>query len=68
MPLLDLSAQYAAIEADVRAAMDRVVRTQQFILGPEVDHLEREIADTRVVDSLSGVVGNRCAFGFTDCD
>lgn len=44
IPLLDLSGQYQAIAADVSAAIERVVRSQQFILGPEVDQLEREIA------------------------
>ena len=44
VPLLDLHAQFASIEADVREAMDRVLRTQHFILGPEVELLEQEIA------------------------
>lgn len=44
MPLLDLSAQYCAIEAEVGAAIARVVRSQNFILGTEVEQLEREIA------------------------
>jgi dTDP-4-amino-4,6-dideoxygalactose transaminase len=36
--------QYAAIREEVRAAVDRVFDSQQFILGPEVDALEAEIA------------------------
>ena len=44
IPLLDLRAQYASIREEVRAALDRVIETQQFILGPEVEALEREIA------------------------
>jgi dTDP-4-amino-4,6-dideoxygalactose transaminase len=43
--LLDLKGQYSAIEAEVRQAMDRVLRSQQFILGPEVEQLESEIAE-----------------------
>jgi dTDP-4-amino-4,6-dideoxygalactose transaminase len=42
--LLDLKAQYATIRAEVRAAIDRVCESQQFILGPEVNAPEQEIA------------------------
>src|SRR5215204_6534752 len=45
IPLLDLKAQYASIRAEVREAVDRVMDSQQFILGPEVESLEREVAD-----------------------
>ena len=44
VPLLDLRAQYATIREAVRAAIDRVCESQQFILGPEVSALEQEIA------------------------
>src|SRR5438270_13702277 len=44
VPLLDLKAQYASIRDEIRAAMDRVVESQTFILGPEVKALENEIA------------------------
>jgi dTDP-4-amino-4,6-dideoxygalactose transaminase len=44
IPLLDLNAQYRSIERDIQAAVSRVLATQQFILGPEVRELEREIA------------------------
>jgi dTDP-4-amino-4,6-dideoxygalactose transaminase len=45
VPLLDLKAQYAPLREELRAAMDRVCDSQHFILGPEVDALEREVAD-----------------------
>ena len=45
MALLDLKGQYSAIEAEVREAMDRVLRSQQFILGAEVEQFESEIAE-----------------------
>jgi len=45
IPLLDLKVQYASIREEIRVAMDRVLESQQFILGPEVDALEREIAE-----------------------
>ena len=44
VPLLDLKAQYASIQAEVDAAIRRVVNSQYFILGPEVKALEEEIA------------------------
>jgi dTDP-4-amino-4,6-dideoxygalactose transaminase len=45
IPLLDLKAQYASIRDEIRQAVDRVLDSQQFILGSEVESLEREIAD-----------------------
>ncbi len=45
IPLLDLKAQYATIREDVRGAIDRVLDSQRFILGPEVEALEREVAE-----------------------
>lgn len=45
IPMLDLKAQYATIKAEVDAAMMRVVESQHFINGPDVEALEREVAD-----------------------
>jgi len=44
IPLLDLQAQYAAIRAEIRDAIDRVCDAQQFILGPEVEVFEEEVS------------------------
>ncbi len=44
IPMLDLKAQYAAIRPEVEAAIARVMESQHFILGPEVEALEQEIA------------------------
>jgi dTDP-4-amino-4,6-dideoxygalactose transaminase len=44
VPLLDLKAQYAPLREEIRAAMDRVCDAQAFILGPEVEALEKEVA------------------------
>ena len=44
VPLLDLQAQYATIRDEVRAAIDRVFESQQFVLSGEVKALEEEIA------------------------
>jgi dTDP-4-amino-4,6-dideoxygalactose transaminase len=44
VPLLDLAAQYSAIKAEVMPALQRVIESQQFIMGPAVPQLEAEIA------------------------
>ena len=44
VPLLDLKAQYATIHQEVQVAMGRVLESQHFILGPEVEQLEHEVA------------------------
>ena len=45
VPLLDLKTQYSAIRDEVQEALDRVIESQHFILGPEVEGLEKEIAE-----------------------
>lgn len=45
VPLLDLKAQYRAIRDEIQAAVNQVLESQHFILGPEVQALEREIAE-----------------------
>src|SRR3712207_5565320 len=44
VPLLDLKQQHAALREELRAALDRVLDSQQFILGEEVRLLEAELA------------------------
>jgi dTDP-4-amino-4,6-dideoxygalactose transaminase len=44
VPLFDLTRQWQEVRDDVRAALERVFATQQFILGPEVAALENECA------------------------
>ena len=44
VPLLDLQAQYRPLRDEILAAITRVCDSQRFILGPEVDALERELA------------------------
>lgn len=45
VPLLDLKAQYAAIKADIDAAIAEVLESQHFILGPNVNKCEKTIAE-----------------------
>ena len=55
---MDLRRQYKGIREDVLAAIARVCDSQSFILGPEVEALEREIA---ALTGAAGAVG--CASG-----
>jgi dTDP-4-amino-4,6-dideoxygalactose transaminase len=42
--MLDLSRQYSVLRSEILAAVERVCASQHFILGPEVEALEREVA------------------------
>ncbi|HEY0303603.1 MAG TPA: DegT/DnrJ/EryC1/StrS family aminotransferase [Longimicrobiales bacterium] len=44
VPLLDLQRQYATLKNEIDDALTRVVTSQRFILGAEVETLERAIA------------------------
>lgn len=55
VPLLDLQAQFAPLRADVLAAITRVCDSQRFILGPETEALERELAAQLGVADAIGV-------------
>jgi dTDP-4-amino-4,6-dideoxygalactose transaminase len=44
IPLFDIQRQRARLERDIRQRMDAVLAHGQFILGPEVEQLERELA------------------------
>ena len=44
IPLIDLRAQYQSVKRDIDHAIRRVLASGQFILGPEVEALEREVA------------------------
>jgi dTDP-4-amino-4,6-dideoxygalactose transaminase/acetyltransferase-like isoleucine patch superfamily enzyme len=43
VPMVDLRAQFRGIEGDVRAALERVLTSQRFILGQEVSAFECEM-------------------------
>lgn len=57
-PFLDLKAQFRAIRSEVMAAIESVMESQHFILGPEVDRLEKELESftgaTSAVSCASG--------------
>jgi dTDP-4-amino-4,6-dideoxygalactose transaminase len=44
VPLLDLKAQYQTIRDEIKEAMEEVLESQHFILGPKVEALEEAVA------------------------
>ncbi len=58
VPLLDLVAQYRSLQAELDAAVGSVVESQRFVLGPEVEALEAELAEYLGVEHAVG-----CASG-----
>lgn len=44
IPSFELKRNYARVKEEINVAIMRVLESQQFILGPEVDALEKEIA------------------------
>jgi len=55
VPLLDLKRQYQPLRDEIRAVVDRVLDSQYFILGPEVEALEHEAATALDVAHAVGV-------------
>ena len=53
--MVDLRAQFASIEAEIRAAIDEVLATQQFVLGPQLAAFEGEMAQYCGVAAAIGV-------------
>jgi dTDP-4-amino-4,6-dideoxygalactose transaminase len=46
IPMVDLKAQYHALKAEIDAAVEEVLESGRYILGPHGDALELELADT----------------------
>ena len=45
VPLLDLKAQYQTFKSEVLQRMDAICESQYFILGPQVEQMEKNLAD-----------------------
>ncbi len=45
VPVLDLKAQYESMKEEIEKKILEIASSQKYILGPEVENLEREIAD-----------------------
>ena len=55
VPLLDLKAQFAGIRDEVLSAVVRVCDSQRFVMGPEVEAFEHEMAELLGVTDAIGV-------------
>src|SRR5204863_1227561 len=44
IPLVNLKAQFRPLRAEMLASLERILDSQQFVLGPEVKSLEEEVA------------------------
>ena len=55
IPILDLKPQYQAIKAEIQVAINQVLDSGQFILGPEVQAFETEVATYLGVKHAIGV-------------
>lgn len=55
IPMLDLTRQYHALEHEIEAALRRVLDSGRFILGPEVQAFEQEVAEYLGVKHAVGV-------------
>ena len=55
IPLLDLKAQYRAIQSEIDGAVQQVLESGHFVLGPNVQELEQEVAAYLGVKHAIGV-------------
>lgn len=55
IPLLDLKLQYREIAAEIQRAIDEILTSQQFILGPAVKQFEEQIASYLQCKAAIGV-------------
>ena len=55
VPMVDLRAQFAAIEPEIREAIEAVLASQQFVLGPQLAAFEAEMARYNGLRTAVGV-------------
>ena len=55
IPVLDLNSQYQSIKHEIQEAINRVLESGQFIMGPDVKLFEQEVADYVGVKHAIGV-------------
>ena len=55
VPLLDLNPQYQTLKKELDTAVMRVIESQKFILGQEVQAMEKELAEALGVKYAYGV-------------
>ncbi len=53
VPLLDLKLQYNSLKSELDAAVQSVIESQYFILGPEVEKMEQMMSSyKRILNKL----------------
>jgi dTDP-4-amino-4,6-dideoxygalactose transaminase len=65
IPLLDLGAVHGPLAEELRGDFERVLRSGQFILGPEHDAFERELAEASGVRHAIGVASGTAALSIS---
>ena len=55
VPILDLKPEYESLKGDLQKAINRVVESGQFIMGPDVKAFEAEVAQYLGVKHAIGV-------------
>ncbi len=55
IPMVDLKAQYAPIQDEIEAAVIDVLRSGWYVMGPQHDALEKEMAEYVGVEHALGV-------------
>lgn len=55
IPLLELKEQYLQIREEIKSSINEVLESQQFILGPKVEELERKISSYCGIEYAIGV-------------
>ena len=62
IPFIDLQAQYQAYKTEIDEAIQNVLNTSQYIMGPEVKKLEDGLATILVQNMLLLVVVERMLY------
>lgn len=61
IPLVDLKAQYQTIKTDIDTAVQRVIDSAYFVMGPEVTHFEQKWANFCQIPHAIGVASGTAA-------
>jgi dTDP-4-amino-4,6-dideoxygalactose transaminase len=61
IPLVDLKAQHAVLRDEIADALERVLESSQFIMGPEVEGFENELSETLEARHAIGVASGTAA-------
>jgi len=65
VPFVDLNAQYRAIRSEIGPALQEVIDSASFVLGPAVERFEREFADYLGVESVVATNSGTAALQLT---